>query len=63
MLLLLLRGKVFLQSMAAMKTSTIVESNIIILCRMYMTNIEEQMIFGRNNIKQLYLHLDHFQVH
>ena len=46
-----------------MKTSTIVASNIIILCRMYITNIEEQMIFGRNHIKQLYWYLDHFQVH
>lgn len=46
-----------------MKTSTIVASNIIILCRMYITNIEEHMIFGRNHIKQLYWYLDHFQVH
>jgi hypothetical protein len=63
MLLLLLRGKVFLQSIAAMKTSTIAASNIIILCRMYIANIEKQLIFGRNHIKQLYWHLDHFQVH
>ena len=63
MLLLLLRGKVFLQSIAAMKTSTIVASNIIILYRMYIANIEEQMIFGRNHIKQLHWYLDHFQVH
>lgn len=46
LLLLLFRGKVFLQSIVEIKTSTAVAPNIIIVCRMYTKNIEEQRYLG-----------------